>query len=834
MKTRYGKIFAILGALCLCLLLLPQSASAQSGTELSDYVDMDHLDRYLKAEFYGTQYVSLRTEIALSEFKIPAYLEDELLMHIRFTLPEIVLGNGYHLTSSSEYVIGLTFFKGSHIEEIRAVGDMLVRGVEGNDALTDIEKALILHDRLALWVEYDFEAAEQEGTTPAHTVYGSLTNRMAVCEGYAGTYQYLLARAGIWSDVHTSAILDHAWNAVWLDGVSYMVDVTWDDNGGYYQQGLSHKPVSHDNFLSDDNRNLLVDNYVVEPYGTKYDSIWWPDTSFLVGDQVYCLVNGDFHYLEGLETYEVVIPGVDRIYVGEPAFGVGDKLLWPGSGFVSILDLTTGEEEYAGNLSGTAQTIEYNDGRIACLVNGQWEYPFADTAYTVTFQDWDGKTLQSATYEYGQIVYAPADPARSGYRFTGWDRRIDVCTGDTVYTARYESYQPDGWMKEDGEWYYLTEGRKKTGWYQEKGKWYYMNYAGIMETGLIGISRLEASIVQETKYYYLDSNGVMQTGWRKPNDSWYYFGSSGAALEGWQQIGGKWYFFMLGGEMETGTFLWNGKTYYLDENVGMVIGWRYTGSQWLYYGANGALTGEGWKQIGGKWYYFDAYGVMQTGWLKDNGVQYYLRSSGEMATGWERINNQWYYFTDGGRITTGWKQINGLWYYFGTEYHNEGQMTENMVMQFGDKWYYFNASGAMHTGWRKVNESWQYYDKNGVRVSGWQYIGGCWYYFCNTGWSYDVTATGFRTVDGTTYYFGKDGVMQTGWIRIVGAVNNSDGTKSDAWCYANSSGAIRFGWQEIGGNWYYFGGSVGYMYTGRMKIDGKWYTFSEDGVCQNP
>jgi glucan-binding YG repeat protein len=90
--------------------------------------------------------------------------------------------------------------------------------------------------------------------------------------------------------------------------------------------------------------------------------------------------------------------------------------------------------------------------------------------------------------------------------------------------------------------------------------------------------------------------------------------------------------------------------------------------------------------------------------------------------------------------------------------------------------------------------------------------------------------TGFRTIDGVTYYFGSNGAMRTGWIRIPGVIYKIDGTRGDAWCYANASGAIQFGWQKLGGKWYYFEGSCGYMCTGRRKIDDKWYTFDENGA----
>ena len=71
------------------------------------------------------------------------------------------------------------------------------------------------------------------------------------------------------------------------------------------------------------------------------------------------------------------------------------------------------------------------------------------TSHTVTFQDYDGTTLQAAySLIDGRVpVYSGAEPSRKGYRFTGWtdgndvftdkDTALPALTGDVVYTATY-------------------------------------------------------------------------------------------------------------------------------------------------------------------------------------------------------------------------------------------------------------------------------------------------------------------------------------------------------------------------------------------------------------
>ncbi len=98
------------------------------------------------------------------------------------------------------------------------------------DSMSDFQKAAVLHDYLAVNVEYDYDNMENK-TVPAasYNAYGALVNGTAVCEGYALAYKYLLGKAGIESYMVTSESMTHAWNLVKLGGKYYHVDVTWDD-----------------------------------------------------------------------------------------------------------------------------------------------------------------------------------------------------------------------------------------------------------------------------------------------------------------------------------------------------------------------------------------------------------------------------------------------------------------------------------------------------------------------------------------------------------------------------------------------------------------------------
>ena len=58
--------------------------------------------------------------------------------------------------------------------------------------------------------------------------------------------------------------------------------------------------------------------------------------------------------------------------------------------------------------------------------------------HTVTFKDWDGTVLKTQEVQYGGNAEAPADPTRTGYTFTGWDKAFTNIMADLVVTAQYE------------------------------------------------------------------------------------------------------------------------------------------------------------------------------------------------------------------------------------------------------------------------------------------------------------------------------------------------------------------------------------------------------------
>lgn len=132
----------------------------------------------------------------------------------------------------------------SAINSIEQVKNSLVSRRTGN-AYEDIK---MVHDYLVDNIEYDTSLSKDN----IYDVYGALVNRVAVCEGYARSFKYILDEMGISSVLVIGTGTNsrgeterHAWNYVEIDGNWYAVDCTWDDpvviGGGSLPQGSKYK-----------------------------------------------------------------------------------------------------------------------------------------------------------------------------------------------------------------------------------------------------------------------------------------------------------------------------------------------------------------------------------------------------------------------------------------------------------------------------------------------------------------------------------------------------------------------------------------------------------------
>lgn len=143
--------------------------------------------------------------------------------------------------SVSYYEVELGFWEGTTREEVirwRGETEQKVLELAGSlfaQDMPDWKKVLLIHDWLVDNNYYDLADFDKlQGAN--HCAYGTLAEGNGVCQSYseaarmlceaAGIPCYYIPGDGIGSDGTSGA---HSWNCVELDGVWYLMDVTWDD-----------------------------------------------------------------------------------------------------------------------------------------------------------------------------------------------------------------------------------------------------------------------------------------------------------------------------------------------------------------------------------------------------------------------------------------------------------------------------------------------------------------------------------------------------------------------------------------------------------------------------
>ena len=292
----------------------PQFFDAASSTlDLSVYFNTDEFVDYMVEQLKVVDGTSSTIAIIdISKFNIPKNdsVKEALKELIWYNSPELFRIADMGLAHNGAYYTDLHFYShytkeeyaGMHSQMINEAEKLLI-GVKDNPNLTDVEKTLILHDRLALHCEYDndtFESDYENMPQSSYNAYGVLVLRDAVCMGYALAYDYLLEQVGIQSDYCSSDELNHAWNIVYINNTPYHVDVTWDDP----VWDVSGR-VRHENFLRSTNGFIETGHiedgkstidYNNTPTDTTYDNYFWQsyETAFqLLNNEIYCFNSTD-------------------------------------------------------------------------------------------------------------------------------------------------------------------------------------------------------------------------------------------------------------------------------------------------------------------------------------------------------------------------------------------------------------------------------------------------------------------------------------------------------------------------------------------------------------
>jgi hypothetical protein len=131
--------------------------------------------------------------------------------------------------------------------------------------MNDYDKLKFFHD----WLITNCKTDDSSSTDIySSTIYGTLINKVALCEGYAKTFSYLCNLAGIENLIVSGVVnLPHMWNMVKVDGNWYHIDVTYD----FADENIlfTHPEfISYQYFLVSDaviENNHIIDKSIFEP-----------------------------------------------------------------------------------------------------------------------------------------------------------------------------------------------------------------------------------------------------------------------------------------------------------------------------------------------------------------------------------------------------------------------------------------------------------------------------------------------------------------------------------------------------------------------------------------
>ena len=109
-------------------------------------------------------------------------------------------------------------------EEIVFVKEYINTFISNNiiENMSNYDKIKLFHDHIINITQYDSNYTEDK-----YTAYDLLTTGKSICGGYTDIMSIYLNMIGIQNYKINSA--NHIWNLVYLDGIWYHLDATWDD-----------------------------------------------------------------------------------------------------------------------------------------------------------------------------------------------------------------------------------------------------------------------------------------------------------------------------------------------------------------------------------------------------------------------------------------------------------------------------------------------------------------------------------------------------------------------------------------------------------------------------
>ncbi len=347
----------------------------------------------------------------------------------------------------------------SRLKKCQDAANEMLKDIKGS-SLTEAEKVLLVHDRLALLLKYD----DSHTAADNYNIYGALINNLCICDGYANAFRYLLAQLGIDSTYCKSDDLNHTWNIVKVNGKKYHVDVTWDDPTspddipGCAQHTYLLKSTD---YMKADADHKAPDFSDTAPTDKTYDN-WFMNSSRASAQ----LLDGTIYFIDNVTNQLKKISGNSAVKVRDlgSSWSVSTKVGGKDSKSLSSLaadgkylyyaktdgiykfDPTSNKEEKIRSFSDVILGFTYNGSEFEVLKynkgSEKFSYKPSDTLsseFTLKFVV-DGSTVMEKKLSEGDAVTKPSNPSKSGYTFKGWNPEVPakMPAKDMTFTAVFE------------------------------------------------------------------------------------------------------------------------------------------------------------------------------------------------------------------------------------------------------------------------------------------------------------------------------------------------------------------------------------------------------------
>lgn len=224
----------------------PVSALTDDEREIVGYI----IDGLLKR----SDSISIDSKYQLTKARFNKLMNTYVFPKIQLEHPELFYVNPeYQYTISDGYVRSLMADYSMTEDEIAEANKLIAEEVKKvtamtDESMTDIQKALIVHDYIVSNYEYDLRAYTDTDNA-VKTLDQMIIQKRGICQGYSYMFKYIMNSMGIECVTVPSNACKHMWNKIKLDGEWYNVDVTSDDP-------ILNKStnISHNYFLVNDSQ----------------------------------------------------------------------------------------------------------------------------------------------------------------------------------------------------------------------------------------------------------------------------------------------------------------------------------------------------------------------------------------------------------------------------------------------------------------------------------------------------------------------------------------------------------------------------------------------------